>query len=305
MSETDAAIPTREAYEADAAAWAGRWQDKGFLAHRFDRFRALLSGHARVLDAGCGPGLDAAQLRQRGLLVTGLDITRSMLAVARARGGVERVVQGDLRSLPFRDGRFDAAWASASLLHLPKSQVKQALLEVRRVLRHEGIFHSSMKAGQYDGFMDPIPGHTIKARRYFAHYQPEEWNALLRASGFEVVQQEIDNTEATPPDTPWIVTYARKSEASGEALHAIVRGRVQGVGFRLFVERQAADLLLNGWVRNLDDGSRVEVLAEGPRPALEALLERLRRGPRMALVEDVDFSWAAGTGAFDNFSVRP
>jgi acylphosphatase len=69
----------------------------------------------------------------------------------------------------------------------------------------------------------------------------------------------------------------------------IVRGRVQGVGFRWFVEREAATLGVTGWVRNRDDG-RVEVMATGTREQLAALHARLREGPRAARVEEVAVS---------------
>jgi acylphosphatase len=87
-----------------------------------------------------------------------------------------------------------------------------------------------------------------------------------------------------------------------ERLTAIVRGDVQGVGYRFFVQRQAAALGLRGYVRNLRDGT-VEVVAEGPRPALEQLLGVLRRGPSAAEVTAVDVTWSAAMGAFSNFRV--
>lgn len=70
------------------------------------------------------------------------------------------------------------------------------------------------------------------------------------------------------------------------AKHYIVTGRVQGVGFRYFVVRQARALGLTGWVRNLPDGT-VEALAAGPGPAVEELEEALRQGPSASRVEDV------------------
>ena len=67
----------------------------------------------------------------------------------------------------------------------------------------------------------------------------------------------------------------------------IVRGRVQGVGFRWFVEREAHILGIAGWVRNNADGS-VEVLGQGSRDQLLGLRLRLRQGPRAARVDDVE-----------------
>lgn len=72
----------------------------------------------------------------------------------------------------------------------------------------------------------------------------------------------------------------------------LVRGRVQGVGFRWFVVREAESLRLGGYTRNLDDG-RVEVYAVGPIEALSELAGRLWVGPRMADVRGVDEQEAA------------
>ena len=66
-----------------------------------------------------------------------------------------------------------------------------------------------------------------------------------------------------------------------------MRGRVQGVGFRYFVQRKAVELGLDGWTRNLDDGT-VEVYAAGPPERLSDLAAALHVGPRMAEVRGVD-----------------
>lgn len=86
-------------------------------------------------------------------------------------------------------------------------------------------------------------------------------------------------------------------------LEARVTGRVQGVGFRAFTRREAAELRLNGYVRNLGDGS-VEVVAEGRRSALERLLGALRRGPCLAEVANVTTVWSAPTGDYIGFGFR-
>ncbi len=76
-----------------------------------------------------------------------------------------------------------------------------------------------------------------------------------------------------------------------ETRRYLVSGRVQGVGFRWFVEREAAQLNITGWVRNREDG-RVEVMATGTREQLSALHGRLREGPRAARVDEVAVSSA-------------
>lgn len=70
-------------------------------------------------------------------------------------------------------------------------------------------------------------------------------------------------------------------------LHAVVRGRVQGVGFRWFVREIASELQLAGWVMNRHDGA-VEVVADGPDAGIARLRAALERGPAGAAVERVD-----------------
>ena len=86
-------------------------------------------------------------------------------------------------------------------------------------------------------------------------------------------------------------------------LHAIVRGRVQGVNFRTFTAQHARRLGVIGTVRNLAEGRSVEVDAEGDRPQLEELLARLHEGPRFARVERIDVEWLAPRGVGHDFRV--
>jgi acylphosphatase len=89
-----------------------------------------------------------------------------------------------------------------------------------------------------------------------------------------------------------------------QSLRALVRGRVQGVGFRAFVVWQAREHSLTGFTRNLSDGTTLEVVAEGPRASLEALLAALREGPTMSNVTTVDVTWSEASGSFQSFGVR-
>ena len=83
----------------------------------------------------------------------------------------------------------------------------------------------------------------------------------------------------------------------------LVRGRVQGVGFRWFVEREASLLQIAGWVRNNPDGT-VEVLAQGTRDQLAGLHSRLREGPRAARIDEVEVSEAQPVAGLTSFQIR-
>jgi acylphosphatase len=87
-----------------------------------------------------------------------------------------------------------------------------------------------------------------------------------------------------------------------ERLYGVIRGDVQGVGFRYFLAREGRGLALRGWVRNRDDGA-VEFVAEGPRPDLERLLEAARRGPGHAQVAGVSAEWSSAGGGLEPFDL--
>ena len=86
-------------------------------------------------------------------------------------------------------------------------------------------------------------------------------------------------------------------------VHIRVEGRVQGVGYRAFVEMRAAELGLTGWVRNRRDGS-VEAVLQGTPEAVEAILDACRAGPPASRVARLDII-GEGVGAFEGFEVLP
>jgi acylphosphatase len=86
-------------------------------------------------------------------------------------------------------------------------------------------------------------------------------------------------------------------------VHIRIEGRVQGVGYRAFVDMKAAELGLSGWVRNRRDGS-VEAVLQGPHEAVDAMLELCRSGPPASQVSRLEVI-GEGVGAFDGFEVRP
>jgi acylphosphatase len=87
------------------------------------------------------------------------------------------------------------------------------------------------------------------------------------------------------------------------AAEIVVEGRVQGVGYRDFAQRQAERLGLVGFVMNLNDG-RVRARAEGSREVIGDFVRTLEKGPPLARVSIVTVRWVAPTGRFAGFDIR-
>ena len=124
------------------------------------RFLALVGPEAQILDVGCGAGRDMAWLEAQGAHVTGLDLSRGMLAQARlqVRG---TLVAADMCHLPFPDGAFAGVWCMAASPHLPKKEAPRARREMRRAAlpRH----HAPEPARKARAGSSPIAGRTSTA----------------------------------------------------------------------------------------------------------------------------------------------
>lgn len=85
--------------------------------------------------------------------------------------------------------------------------------------------------------------------------------------------------------------------------HVMIRGFVQGIGYRKWTKKEAQKVALTGWVRNLPDGS-VEALLQGDKDILELFIEKLKQGPFMADVKSVDTVWEEQKEVFEDFTIR-
>lgn len=120
-------------YDQDAQRRAGAQLDPERVGRRLE-FTALLGreGRARLIEVGCGPGVDAEAFQEQGLSVTGVDLSLQHVMLCRAQGLDAHVAS--VQSLPFVDDAFDAAWTMSTLLHVPNAALGDALVELRRVL---------------------------------------------------------------------------------------------------------------------------------------------------------------------------
>jgi len=92
------------------------------------------------------------------------------------------------------------------------------------------------------------------------------------------------------------------SENDNTRAHVFVSGRVQGVSFRWYTQRQAQELDLTGWVRNLWDG-RVEAIFEGDEKAVKNAVAWCHQGPPSARVDDIDVKYESPSGEFKGFRI--
>lgn len=170
--------PSIAVYDARAAEWRSRrslaYPDR--LEHFGARVAASPPPTGPVADLGCGPGWHTGGLPQPAVA---LDASRSMLALNDA----SLRVAGDLRALPLRDRSLRAAWASRSYVHLPRSEVPLALVDLHRALVSGAAVELHLFAG--DTEWDERPDDDFPGRR-FSRWPPDWMGDVLVGAGFAV-----------------------------------------------------------------------------------------------------------------------
>lgn len=163
-------------YAAEAPAYAARGPD-GASRH-LDAFLDLLAPGARILELGCGGGRDAAAMLARGFDVDPTDGTAELAAKAEARiGRPVRVLRFEALDAV---AAYDAIWAHASLLHVPRPALPGVLAAIHRALRPGGFHFANYKSGGVEG--------RDRFGRYFNRPSREELaDAYARAGAWEVL----------------------------------------------------------------------------------------------------------------------
>lgn len=167
-----------------------------------DRFVGMLPpGRATVLDAGCGTGRDCRWFEARGIDVLGVDLSWGLLEQAHGvcRG---RFVQGDLRDLPLAEDSVDGVWSCASLVHLPLTEVSEALAQFRAVLRPGGALFVSVRHGEGGEWRPDGDG----GRRYFHFHKPRELGQELVRHGFTLESLAVERGVVAGQ---WVNAYAK------------------------------------------------------------------------------------------------
>jgi len=150
-------------------------------------FAALLPPDGDVLDVGSGAGIPVARfLVDTGFRVTGLDISLSMLELARVKVPEARFVKMDMRRLAFEAFRFDGISAFYSLFHVPREEQPQVLTSFHRLLRQDGILLFCSGVSAWEGIAN-----FFTAPMYWSHPDCEETRKLVIDAGFAVILSEV------------------------------------------------------------------------------------------------------------------
>ena len=180
----------REFYSENAEKQAESYGDEDLAQEFLDmRERFADQSGGKLLDAGCGHGRDSKFFSEKGLKVTGIDISQELIEIAREKSDAEFKVM-DFRDLGFSKESFDSIWASASIFFVPPEDMQKAVEKFSRVLRPGGRLFVSYKLGS---------GKFVKEKWRSKveewHISREEGREILESSGFKIEEEKINRSE--------------------------------------------------------------------------------------------------------------
>jgi ubiquinone/menaquinone biosynthesis C-methylase UbiE len=171
----------------DIASTYHEQRDKFKSNELLARFSSLLPPGGDVLDAGCGAGVPVARfLVDAGFKVTGVDVSSSMLKLARTHVPGANFFKMDMRQLEFSADCFDGICAFYSLFHVPRDEHLQILIGFNRLLRQNGILLFSSGRDAWEGIED-----FHGARMFWSHPDREVTRQLVIDAGFAVMMSEV------------------------------------------------------------------------------------------------------------------
>lgn len=205
MPESDAKskiTQTIDYYDREAENWSrahhGDEQDS-YWFEEMNRFHELLPT-GKILEVGSGTGKDAAALISMGYDYVGTDASKGLLQLAKKRNPKATFHHKAVEELDFPDGSFDGFWTAATLLHIPKDKVDNALSTLGKQVRSRGIGFISVKQGEGEKIDEPTG-------RLFSFYSKDEFSGILVRNGYEVVESKVKPTEG---ETTWLIYFVKK-----------------------------------------------------------------------------------------------
>lgn len=200
---TDFLTATRTFYDAVAEDYSEMFrtelENKPLERAVLGVYAELVGAGGRVADLGCGPGRTTKRLAALGLDMTGLDLSESMLAVARRENPSVPFEQGSMLDLAFADGSLDGVVCWYSSIHTPAEQLPRLFSGFRRVLAPGGHLLLGFQVGDEPRRHEHPWGHPVTLD--FLRRRPETMVALLEDAGFRMLSQsvrEAEGEERTP-----------------------------------------------------------------------------------------------------------
>lgn len=180
------------------------------LLPEIKKFSKEIIKNGRILDLGCGPGHHSKYFSNLDFKVTGIDLSSEMIKLARKEFEDVNFEVMDILHLNFEENSFDGIWASASLLHIPKNQIKLILNKLKGVLINNGILYISLKEGKGSELFNDIRYGGVD--KFYVYYQLEEIKNILKDVGFNILEIKLKEKRTNYDTNSWLHIFCQNKK---------------------------------------------------------------------------------------------
>ncbi|MSU45405.1 MAG: class I SAM-dependent methyltransferase [Candidatus Zambryskibacteria bacterium] len=198
----------KSTYNKIANDWFRDHQDDNWWLEGTTKFLSLLPKDATILDIGCGGGLKSKYLFDKGFKVTGMDFSEGMIDIAKREFPEIDFLVGDIYELDSYQKKFDAVFAQAVLLHIPKDRINEALNKLKNKLNPNGVLYIAVKETKIDQ-----PDHENRIEndygyeyeRFFSYFTLPEIKESIEKLDMKLIFDSV----TTAGKTNWIQVIAK------------------------------------------------------------------------------------------------
>lgn len=174
-----------EVYELISQAYAVKFCEP---SDNLDDFLKFIPKGGRILDAGCGPGVDSSYMMGKGFEVLGIDLSAKMLELAMKKNPDVKFRRVDIRELDFNTQSFDAILASYSLIHITKQDIPRVIKNFHRMLKPTGVLFIGVQEGTSKEVFITEPLKPDK-KIFINIISAKEIKELLEVEGFKILRE--------------------------------------------------------------------------------------------------------------------
>jgi ubiquinone/menaquinone biosynthesis C-methylase UbiE len=177
-----------------------------------DIFLKLIKNKTKILDLGCAQGRDTKYFLDKGYEVIGVDLSEKLIENAIQKYPKAKFEIMDIRDLKFPENSFDAIWANAILVHIPKKEIHKTLQGIKRIMKNDGIMMVCVKTkkdGKNSETYEKDKRHE-NVNKFWSYFSRDEFSEHLKNSGFEIIKIIEKNYSNENRDYGWINFFCKK-----------------------------------------------------------------------------------------------
>jgi 2-polyprenyl-3-methyl-5-hydroxy-6-metoxy-1,4-benzoquinol methylase len=199
----------KSTYNKIAEDWFRDHKEDTWWVEGTNEFLSMLPEKAAILDVGCGAGVKSRYLSDKGFKITGVDFSDKMIEIAKRESPDIDFEVVDIYDLDGYEKTFDAVFAQAVLLHIPKARVLEVIAKLKKKIKPKGLLYLAVKEVKLDKMEEKVEkenDYGYDYERFFSFFTLSEIEGYLKELDLKIIWKTVANSGRTN----WIQVIAKQ-----------------------------------------------------------------------------------------------